>query len=448
MVLNEALKNVTVLGAAGKMGSGISLLLLQEMARLELEQTGRLGSGGFVLNLVDTNETALGELRRYLRKQLVKYAEKNIVMLRIYTKDNPALVDNSDVIESFVNDSQDLLRTNTDPLSAKSSKLVFEAIIEDLDVKLGVYNNLNRVCPPDTMYFTNTSSIPISEIDSKAGLGGRIIGYHFYNPPAVQKLVELISSAGTTTDIKNISMELGKRLKKTIVPSNDKAGFIGNGHFLRDVLYSFDLVSELQKRFAPHEAVYCVNKITQDFMVRPMGIFQLHDYVGVDVCRHILAIMKTYLGNPGFENETINAMYKNKIIGGQFADGSQKDGFLKYEKNKPVGVYSLQENRYILFSEGDWTRKCDDHLGALPKSYTPWKALLGDKKKADKLGIYFKELFSSDAAGCVHARKYLECSRSIARELVKDGVANRIEDVNQVLENGFFHVYGPENTYF
>jgi len=62
--------------------------------------------------------------------------------------------------------------------------MVFEAIIENEDIKLGIYRKLKELCPPHTFFFTNTSSIPIRVLDGEADLGGRIIGFHFYNPPA------------------------------------------------------------------------------------------------------------------------------------------------------------------------------------------------------------------------------------------------------------------------
>ena len=65
-----------------------------------------------------------------------------------------------------------------------------------------------------------------------------------------------------------------------VVPSNDVAGFIGNGHFMRDILYATREVEKLQKEFGFVEAIYAMNRISQDYLIRPMGIFQLIDYVG------------------------------------------------------------------------------------------------------------------------------------------------------------------------
>ena len=79
------------------------------------------------------------------------------------------------------------------------------------------------------------------------------------------------------------------------MPSNDVAGFIGNGHFMRDALHGVAEVERLAAECGFVEAVYMVNRVSQDFLVRPMGIFQLIDYVGLDVCQCILGVMNDRL---------------------------------------------------------------------------------------------------------------------------------------------------------
>ncbi|MEI8346564.1 MAG: 3-hydroxyacyl-CoA dehydrogenase family protein [Pseudomonadota bacterium] len=447
-MLDDYFKNVTVIGAAGKMGSGISLLVLQEMIRIELEKKNGVGTGDYRLNLIDMNEKSLQDLVSYLRSQLVKYAEKEIVSLRKIYKEQKDIVENSEVISDFVNKALLNIRCDTDLSKAQKSLLVFEAILEDFNVKVDLYSKLKKMCSEQTYFFTNTSSVPISLIDETAELSGRLIGFHFYNPPAVQKLVEVICAKNGKKELKEMAYDFGKRLKKILVPSNDVPGFIGNGHFLRDVLYSINLFDQLRKDFSSHEAIYIVNRVTQDFMVRPMGIFQLHDYVGVDVCGHILRIMKTYLKDNTFESQFINNFLQSKIIGGQYPDGSQKDGILKYEKGKISAIYNLDEKRYFPLTEGTWKNKCDDYLGKIPDNHFPWKLLSKDANKDEKLQTYFKTLFAGQTPGALLAQKYLIKSRDIARALVSQKVAENIEDVNKVLQNGFFHLYGADNQYF
>ncbi len=446
-MLDDYLEKCAVVGAAGKMGRGIAVLLLQEMARMEVERCGQV-SGNPRLFLVDTNDQALAGLQSYLRAQLVRYAEKSIVALRDGYRDRRELVENHELITDFVNGALSIVRLEKDIQQVGQARFIFEAIVEDIEVKVKLFSTLRGICADDAYYLTNTSSIPISVLGEKAGLAGRLIGYHFYNPPPVQKLVEVISTPETDEKLQDLAAELGKRLRKTLVPSHDVAGFIGNGHFMREALFAAELAAELEKEVAPHEALYLVNRVSQDFLIRPMGIFQLMDYVGNDICQTILRIMSIYIKDEKLQSGMLDHMIEAGARGGQFPDGSQKDGFFKYVKGRPVGVFSLMDKDYILLDKGDWVKTCDARLGDLPQEHVPWRALIRDQKKDDKLRTYFSALFKADTLGAELAKRYLLRSREIGIKLVEDGVANSIADVNTVLMNGFAHLYGPENDYY
>lgn len=443
MDLDARLRNVAVLGAAGKMGSGIALLLAQEMARL------KVAAGCdecYVLHLVDVNETALTGLLSYLRAQLTKLGEKSIVQLRAAYADRADLVENGEIIEAFVEDGLSVCRPTTSLNAIAGSTLVFEAIIEDKKVKLEVLKKIDALCP-DAYYLTNTSSIPIGVINEGVPLKGRIIGYHFYNPPAVQKLLELITPAGVKPELVELGQELAKRLRKKVFLANDIAGFIGNGHFMRDILHATSEVRRLKSEFGETEAVYMMNRVSQEFLVRPMGIFQLCDYVGVDVCRFIMGVMTEHIEGETLKDDLLDRMAAAGIMGGQNSDGSQKNGFLYYEKGRPAGIYSLERGGYVMFADDDWAKKLDAKLGVLPEGHSPWRALLMDAGKDEKLAAYFRNLATSDTPGASLARTYLVRAREIGEKLVADGVANSVDDVNGVMTNGFYHLYGPINEH-
>jgi 3-hydroxyacyl-CoA dehydrogenase len=241
MTLDGRLQNVAVIGAAGKMGSGIAVLLAQEMAKLKLQPANK--DKIYRLNLIDVSEDALDGLRSYMRAQLLKVAEKSTVLLRNIYAEREDLIENAEIINAFVADSSAVANFSTDLTTVRGAHLVFEAIVENEKIKIKIYKQLKKLCR-DALFLTNTSSIPISYLDAKAGFGGRLIGYHFYNPPIVQRLVEVITAKTTVEELKNIAAELGKRLRKKLVPSNDVSGFIGNGHFMRDGLYA---ISEVEK---------------------------------------------------------------------------------------------------------------------------------------------------------------------------------------------------------
>jgi 3-hydroxyacyl-CoA dehydrogenase len=445
MDLSQRLENVAVLGAAGKMGSGISLLLAQELARTKLapENKGKV----FRLALIDVSEPALDGLLSYLRGQLLKMAEKSVGLLRGLYADRSDLVENGEIIQEFVASALSLVRPSTDMNTISGARLVFEAVFESEKLKLELLGKARKIADPDAWYLTNTSSIPIGGLDTKLELGGKIVGYHFYNPPAVQKLLELITSDDTLPELKQAGEVLAKRLGKKVFLANDIAGFIGNGHFMRDGLHAIAEADRLREGGDWAPALYKMNRVSQEWLLRPMGIFQLIDYVGVDVTGMILDVMNTYLPGQGLHSDFIDALVDKKVLGGQHHDGSQKDGILQYKKGKPVAVYELSKGEYVPFEASGLAETADRELGALPDGYRPWKALLMDKSKKEVLERHFGAVRTVETQGAQLALAYLKASKAIGEKLVSDGVANNPEDVNGVLTNGFFHLYGPINSY-
>lgn len=442
MTYEERLQHVSVLGAAGKMGSGILLLTAVEMADISLrpENKGKT----FVLNAIDVSDEALAGLLRYLKAQVLKIAEKKVVALRAVYADRADLIDNDEIINQYIFDVISLVRTTTRIESANDSHMVFEAIKESVDLKVAVFKQISMNNPHQPWFFTNTSSIPITRLDEGAGLGGRIIGFHFYNPPAVQKLVEIINAAGTLPEVEAFARQYAKNLRKVVVPSHDKAGFIGNGHFMRDILHATAEVDRLSGEYTFTGAVYALNKISQDCLVRPMGIFQLIDYVGVDVCSFIMSVMNPYLPGENLHSPLLDRLLAAGVKGGQYSDGSQKDGILKYEKGRPVAIYDVDAKEYRPIA--DIQPAVDAKLGALPAA-PAWKAVVGSKTKDEVLGAYFGQLKATGSPGAALAVAYANRSCEIGLQLVNTGVAFNENDVNTVLLTGFFHAYGPINTY-
>ncbi len=443
MDYNERISNVSVLGAAGKMGSGILLLMAIEMADqgLKPENKGK----PYVLNAIDVTSGALPGLMKYIRTQVLKAAEKKVVVLRKLYAHRADLVDNGEIIEEYINDVMSIIRPGTRLEAAFESNLVFEAVSENAALKVKLFTQIDTNSIVKPWYFTNTSSVPISGLNEKAGIGGRILGFHFYNPPAIQKLVELITIKENPDGMKEFAHELAKSLKKIIVPSNDIAGFVGNGHFMRDALYSIEQAEKLSSEMPLHEAVYAINKVSQDFLMRPMGIFQLIDYVGVDVVRFIMNVMDPYMSNENLHSDMLDKLFDLEIKGGQYADGSQKDGILKYEKGRPVAVYSLDKKDYVPFA--DFASKTDAWLGELPKEVMPWKNII---RMADKDAVAmeaFARLKVLNSKGAELALAHARRSREIGLQLVNTGVAASAQDVNTVLATGFFHAYGPVNEF-
>ncbi len=444
MNYNERMQKVAVLGAAGKMGSGILLLNAVEAADLNLvpENKGKT----FLIYAIDVSEEALSGLLKYVRSQVLKIAEKKINWLRDIYKDRSDLVYNSQIIEEYINHVMSIIRPTTLLEAAYNANCIFEAIKEDPELKVTVFKKINENNPNNPWFFTNTSSIPIQFLNEKAGLNGKIIGYHFYNPPAVQKLVELIEAKNTLPEIKEFSLHLAKKLNKIIVESNDVVGFIGNGHFMRDIIHAASEVEQLEKEHGFVQAVYMINKASQEYLVRPMGIYQLIDYVGIDVCSYIMSVMNKHLPNDNISCLLLNKMLEIGIKGGQYSEGSQKDGFLKYEKGKIIAIYDIYKKEYIPIET--FQAEADNKLGEKPLNSVAWKTVITAKNKEEQLAQMFAQIKQMNTLGAKLAQAYGSKSKAIGKYLISSGVAKCDEDVNKVLTTGFFHAYGPINNYF
>ena len=280
-----------------------------------------------------------------------------------YSRKNPKLISNEDIIDYYVDKALEIVHFEGDLKQGAQAFLFFEAVLEDIEVKAHVFRMLAAENPNPRHIFSNTSSIPIHVLQEKSKLNNTIIGFHFYNPPAIQKLIEIIPPEGVDPELESWANELAGRLHKKTVYSKDVAGFIGNGFFIRELLFGFRQAHELAQEFTLPVALNLINRITHDFLVRPMGLFQLMDYVGIDVCQHICATMKAYLPDASLQEPFIDRLIAAGIIGGQHANGSQKEGLFRYENQQPVAVYSLEANDYIPIDKGDQI------LGMLPEGH-------------------------------------------------------------------------------
>jgi len=442
MTYNDKLTNVAVLGAAGKMGSGIVLLTAIEMANLRIADGKDPGEAS--LHAIDVSPAALSGLMKYLRTQVLKSAEKMTVQLRKWYASNPSLIENEEVINQYVNDVLSVVKPTMRTEAAYDAHVVFEAVSENPDLKVKLFSSINQNNPNKPWFLTNTSSIPIGELNEKAGLNGNIIGFHFYNPPAVQKLMEIITPKTVNPELAEFANQLAKNMKKVIVLSNDVAGFIGNGFFMRDILYAVHETKKLAEKMPLTEAICALDKISRDYLIRPMGIFQLSDYVGIDVCLFIMKVMDERL-NESLHCTLFEQFMELGVKGGQYADGSQKNGIFRYEKGRITGVYDLGSKKYIDIEPV--AEKVDAFLGAMPQSWQPWKNAIKNRSRESMLYEYFNELKQLNTPGAELAKAYARKANEIGQQLVNDGVAHKTDDVNTVMMTGFFHAYGPVNDY-
>jgi len=441
MDILDRYKNISVLGAAGKMGSGILLLNVLHSARM-MHHPKYVGQT-FTIQAIDTTFERLDGLNLYLKSQVLKWAEKNIIWLRKAYNNRPHLIDNKDIIDTFVFEALSLVKPSINIEAAYQSTIVFEAIIEDEEIKSKLLNQIAENNPNQPFFLSNTSSIPIKTLNDKANLKGNIIGCHFYNPPAVQKLIEVIEVEGGNSELTRLVYGFAKEMGKTIVPSNDVAGFIGNGFFMRDILYAEQKYDSLKGNMSAAEALTTVDWVSRELLVRPMGIFQLIDYVGIDVCSFIMKVMSNHLDEELY-SPLLSTLLAKGIKGGQNPDGSQKNGIFKYNRGAAVEIFDLDTEQYVNLEP--IKAKVIEYLAIQTEGYT-WKQLSRSKRVNQHLNEFFSHIMLEKSKGADLARSYMSAMKEIGEQLYTSGVTNSTEHVNTVMMNGFFHLYGPVNDF-
>ena len=176
----------------------------------------------------------------------------------------------------------------------KDADLVVEAATENIELKLKIFEEVDKFAPKQAILASNTSSISITKIANATGRADKVIGMHFMNPVPVMKLVEVINGYSTSKEVTDRIVELSKQLGKTPCVVNDYPGFIANRILLpmiNEAIYS------LYEGVAGVEEIDTVMKLG---MAHPMGPLQLADFIGLDVCLSILNVLHDGFGNPKY----------------------------------------------------------------------------------------------------------------------------------------------------
>jgi 3-hydroxybutyryl-CoA dehydrogenase len=168
---------------------------------------------------------------------------------------------------------------------------VVEAIVEALEPKLETFATLDRVCRPDVILATNTSSISVTKIAAATERPDRVIGMHFMNPVPVMKLVEVIRGLGTSDETCGTVKNLAESLGKTPVECRDFPGFISNRVLLPMIN---EAIYALYEGVAEVEAIDTIMKLG---MNHPMGPLTLADFIGLDTCLAIMEVLHEGLGD-------------------------------------------------------------------------------------------------------------------------------------------------------
>lgn len=187
----------------------------------------------------------------------------------------------------------------TDLNMAADADLVVEAAIENLDIKKSIFAELDKICKPETILATNTSSISITAIAAATKRPDKFIGMHFFNPATVMKLVEVIRGAHTSDETYKAVADLSVEIGKEPVEVNEAPGFVVNKILIPMINEAADL---LYTGVASAEGIDTAMKLGAN---HPMGPLALGDLIGLDVC---LAIMDVLY------NETHDPKYRASLL--------------------------------------------------------------------------------------------------------------------------------------
>ncbi len=193
----------------------------------------------------------------------------------------------------------DKMTFTTDLNLAADADLVVEAAIENLEIKKSIFADLDKICKPETILASNTSSISITAIAAATKRPDKFIGMHFFNPATVMKLVEVIRGAHTSDETYKTIADLSAAIGKEPVEVNEAPGFVVNKILVPMINEAADL---LYTGVASAEGIDNAMKLGAN---HPMGPLALGDLIGLDVC---LAIMDTLY------NETHDPKYRASLL--------------------------------------------------------------------------------------------------------------------------------------
>ena len=292
------MKKISIIGA-GTMGNGIAQVFAMN---------------NYHVNLIDLNSNSLKNGVNRIITNLDRMIKRDV----IGSDQKTATLGN--------------LSTSTDINSAKSSDLVIEAVTENIKVKMKIFSQLDKICSPETILATNTSSISITEIAGSTKREDKVIGMHFMNPVPIMKLVEVIRGRKTSDKTTKTIIELSETIKKIAIEVNDYPGFIANRILLPMIN---EAIEALNNGVAKVKNIDSIMKIG---MGHPMGPLQLADFIGLDVCLSILQVM-----HEGFKNSKYapSALLVNMVKSGKLGVKSG-EGFYDYSESKKAELVAKQ----------------------------------------------------------------------------------------------------------
>jgi 3-hydroxybutyryl-CoA dehydrogenase len=286
------LERVGVLGC-GLMGSGIA----EVMAR-----------AGYDVRVWELGEEARDAGRRRIERSLGKAVEREKITA---AEREQALA---------------RLRFTLELTDLADRQLIVEAVVEDLSVKRDLFTKLDAICDAATIFASNTSSLPITELAAAVGRRDRVLGLHFFNPVPVMRLVEIVRTLETSQATLDIVAEVARRLDKEPIWAADRAGFIVN---LLLVPFILDTIRQLEHGTASTDDL---DKAMVLGCGHPMGPLALSDFVGNDTVYRIAEILYAEYREPRYAPPPL---LRRLIAMGRFGRKSGM-GFYDYSGERPV----------------------------------------------------------------------------------------------------------------
>lgn len=287
-------KNITVLGS-GVMGHGIAQVS---------------ATAGYNVVLRDIKQEFLDKAMEKIKWSLDKLVSKEKISK-----------EEGDAIFSRIRPIVDLAD------AVKDAELVIEVVPEIMDLKKSVYAELDKVAGPEVIFASNTSTLPITEIANTTSRPDKFIGIHFFNPPQLMKLVEVIPGEKTAQEITELTQEYVKSVnKQAVLCRKDVPGFIINRLFI-PMVHEACFVKD--RTGATLEEIDSAVKFKLGF---PMGIFELADFTGMDVIHK--ATVEMHLRDKKVINPhpLVEKMFDEKKLGQKSGEGYYKYSDDKYER--------------------------------------------------------------------------------------------------------------------
>ncbi len=259
MTLDD-IKTIGVIGA-GQMGCGIAQVLAQ---------------GGWKVLLVDVNEEALQKAKKRIEEGLRRAADKG------------------EEISTPVDKILRNIHGGREITVLVQAQLIIEAAPEDAGLKRELFDMLGRLCPPDTILASNTSSISIDGLGVASRRPARVVGIHFMNPVPVMKLVEVVQGKETAEETVALALALVRALGKSAVVCKDSPGFIVNRVLMPMIN---EAIVALEDGVATAEAI---DQAVKEGLNHPMGPLALADHIGLDTVLAICEVLYEDLGESRF----------------------------------------------------------------------------------------------------------------------------------------------------